>query len=297
MKIKYRTYWIHTKMVVNMNKFEDYLHHVLDELPASVVLDAMNYSLLAGGKRIRPNLLFHALRAYGIEEEKGYAAAAAIEMIHTYSLIHDDLPAMDNDTLRRGKPTCHVKFGEGVAILAGDGLLTQAFCQLLKSDVDAQGLLCMSHLLADFSGANGMILGQIKDLEGEGNPQIDVEGLKDIHIYKTGKLITLPLLFASIIAHHQEDCPVWEEVGRYIGLSFQIQDDVLDVTSTNEVLGKNVHSDAENDKRTYVSLMGIEDAKQSATLYYEKAWSLVSTLSIDATCMKPVFDTLAQRKN
>ena len=216
-------------------------------------------------------------------------------MIHTYSLIHDDLPAMDNDTLRRGKPTCHVKFTEGIAILAGDGLLTQAFYQITKASNKSENIAQMCKLLADYSGSNGMILGQIKDLQGEHNPNIDVAGLQDIHVYKTGKLITLPLLFAAILSGHCDDMPTWDEVGKYIGLSFQIQDDVLDVTSSNEVLGKNVHSDAENDKSTYVSLMGLEEAQTTAIHYYDKAWSLLTSLSIDADAMKPVFDTLTQR--
>lgn len=280
-----------------MSEFEAYLASSLDALPESSVKAAMLYSLMAGGKRIRPQLLFSALRAYGVKEQRGYAAAAAIEMIHTYSLIHDDLPAMDNDTLRRGLPTCHVKYGEDVAILAGDALLTQAFVQGTMSCEKHDDALHIVSLLADYSGADGMVLGQIKDLEGEVNPDIDVESLKDIHYYKTGKLITLPLLCAAILADHKEDMDTWTRIGHNIGLSFQIQDDVLDVTSSVEVLGKNINSDAENDKRTYVSLMGIEEAGACAARYYKEAWELLSTLPIDTAAMKPVFDTLTKRKH
>lgn len=280
-----------------MSEFERYLEHVLDPIADSAVKEAMQYSLMAGGKRIRPQLLFSALQAYGEKEEMGYAAAAAIEMIHTYSLIHDDLPAMDNDTLRRGKPTCHVQFNEAVAILAGDALLTQAFVQGASACEDPKKAIAIVKLLAQYSGADGMVLGQIKDLEGEVDPSIDVDGLKDIHFYKTGKLITLPLLIAAVLSGHEEDEETWIEIGNYIGLSFQIQDDILDVTSSNEVLGKNVHSDAENHKSTYVSMLGIENAQKSADLYYQKAWDLLGILPIKADAMKPVFDALTKRKH
>lgn len=291
----YKRCWIRIRRVMIMSDFEDYLSHTLDELTPSVVVDAMKYSLMAGGKRIRPSLLFHALQAYGVEAEKGYSAAAAIEMIHTYSLIHDDLPAMDNDTLRRGRATCHVKYGEAIAILAGDALLTQAFSQLSSASETCGDIANMMKLLADYSGADGMVLGQVKDLQGEGNSNIQVDDLKDIHVYKTGKLLTLPLLFAAILAGHQEDLVIWDEVGKYIGLSFQIQDDVLDVTSSSEILGKNINSDAENEKSTYVSLMGIDEAKKSAEHYYDKAWDLVDILNIEHDCMKPVFELLSKR--
>ena len=280
-----------------MSEFEKYLEHVLDGVSDSVVKEAMKYSLLAGGKRIRPQLLFSALEAYGLKETQGYTMAAAIEMIHTYSLIHDDLPAMDNDTLRRGLPTCHVKFNEAIAILAGDALLTQAFVQGCEACDDSKIALSLTKLLAQYSGADGMVLGQIKDLKGELDTTIDVEGLQDIHFYKTGKLITLPLLSAAILARHEEHMDTWIQIGKYIGLSFQIQDDILDVTSSNEVLGKNVNSDVDNHKHTYVSLMGIEEAQKSADMYYRMAWELVEALPIDSAAMKPVFDTLTKRKH
>ena len=243
-----------------MSDFESYLSHCLDTLEHSRVREAMQYSLMAGGKRIRPRLLLAVLRAYGFEETIGYPVAAAIEMIHTYSLIHDDLPAMDNDTLRRGMPTCHVKFGEDVAILAGDALLTQAFYTAAACTCRAEVLVEILKLLSEFSGANGMILGQIKDLEGEANPGIDHAGLQVIHYYKTGRLLSLPLVCAALLAGHREDAAVWERIGADTGLSFQIQDDILDVTSTVEELGKNINSDAENEKTTYVTLMGVEAA-------------------------------------
>lgn len=280
-----------------MPDFESYLSHCLDTLEHSRVREAMQYSLLAGGKRVRPKLLLAVLRAYGLEESIGYPVAAAIEMIHTYSLIHDDLPAMDNDTLRRGMPTCHVKYGEDVAILAGDALLTQAFHTAAMCPCRAEVLVEILKLLSDFSGANGMILGQIKDLEGEANPSIDHAGLQDIHYYKTGRLLSLPLVCAALIAERNEDVAVWERIGADTGLSFQIQDDILDVTSTVEELGKNINSDAENDKTTYVTLMGIEAAQKEADVYYQRALAQLATLQLDAAPVRKLFDQLMKRKN
>lgn len=200
-----------------MNNFEEYLLHTLDGVQDSKVKEAMKYSLMAGGKRIRPRLLFAVLSAYGVREEAGYPVAAAIEMIHTYSLIHDDLPAMDNDTLRRGKPTCHVQFDEATAILAGDALLTQAF--IIASEVDTTSALKADILraLAQYSGADGMILGQIKDIEGEAKASVTLEELLDIFEYKTGKLLTLPMVCACFIAERKGDISVWKKIGRAIG--------------------------------------------------------------------------------
>ena len=156
-----------------MSAFLNYLEHTLDQVANSKVKEAMNYSLLAGGKRIRPLLLLATLQAFNIEESIGYPCASAIEMIHTYSLIHDDLPSMDNDTLRRGKPTCHVQYGEACAIWAGDGLLTQAFYELSKSKYSNKLL----PYVADYSGSNGMILGQIDDLAFENQTNITLDQL------------------------------------------------------------------------------------------------------------------------
>lgn len=296
MKIKYKNYWKRIRKGQTVDNFEEYLLHSLDNVQQSAVKDAMLYSLMAGGKRIRPKLLFHALKAYGLHEEIGISAACAIEMIHTYSLIHDDLPAMDNDTLRRGKPTCHVTYGEDIAILAGDALLTQAFYEISLASEDLQSIQMMCKYLAEYSGSNGMIFGQFLDLEGEKQNHTSSEQLENIHVYKTGKLITLPLIFAAILAGHSQDIEIWKKVGCFIGLSFQIQDDILDVTSSNEILGKNVQSDIQNNKATYVSLLDIDEAEKKALEYYEKAWDYMNTLHINSIEMKPVFEELIKRK-
>lgn len=279
-----------------MSEFESYLSTCLDELPASPVKDAMYYSLLAGGKRIRPNLLFCGLLAYGIDPQKGFAAAAAIEMIHTYSLIHDDLPSMDNDTLRRGKPTCHIAYGEATAILAGDALLTQAFVEVSQASDDSNVVTQMVKALAAYSGAEGMVLGQSRDLEAEAKPAQSVEDLKNIHLYKTGKLLTLPLLFACLLAGKRQDREAWKQIGQNIGLAFQIQDDIFDVTASAEQLGKS-SSDLANDKATYVKFMGIEAARDEVTRLLEDTRTMIKQLQLHDQALLALIDTIAKRES
>lgn len=188
-----------------MSDFEAYLRSLKEGCTPSRTVDAMFYSLLGGGKRVRPRLLFAALRGYGLPEQTGYPCAAAIEMIHTYSLIHDDLPAMDDDTLRRGRKTCHIAFDEATAILAGDGLLTDAFSIVLRcACTDAQKVKLVS-LLSEYSGSGGMILGQTLDIAAEAVQELDRAQLEKIHLHKTGCLLTLPLLCAAVLAGHEED--------------------------------------------------------------------------------------------
>lgn len=279
-----------------MHEFEAYLASLFDPVAPSKVKDAMMYSLLNEGKRIRPKLVFATLQAYGIKPEKGFAAAAAIEMIHTYSLIHDDLPAMDNDTLRRGKPTCHVQFDEATAILAGDGLLTMAFSQAVQASEDAKINCAIVKEVVEHAGANGMILGQIRDIEGEKKQLEQVSQLQDIHIYKTGKLLTLPLICGALLSNHGADIDSWKEIGKLIGLSFQIQDDVLDVTATTEELGKNANSDLENNKATYVRIMGIQNATKEAIVLFDQAKEILSSLNIHKEPMEEIFQYLIHRK-
>ena len=238
--------------------FEEYMRSLYPE-QVSRVQEAELYSLLAGGKRVRPNLHFAALEAYGIDKEVGYPVGCAIEMIHTYSLIHDDLPAMDNDDFRRGKPTCHKQYDEATAILAGDGLLTRAFETIAKTKCEHMGLLVST--LAKASGDEGMILGQELDIMLENSTTATIEQLKKVHLNKTGQLLAVPLTTAAIVANRLEDIPVLFEVGTLLGLAFQIQDDIFDVTKTNEEMGKSC-SDLENGKATYVSVLGLDKAQQ-----------------------------------
>lgn len=279
-----------------MKTFEAYLSNCLDDVKSSKVKEAMLYSLMGEGKRIRPRLLFAALMGYDLDPSVGYSSAASIEMIHTYSLIHDDLPAMDDDTLRRGKPTCHVLYGEATAILAGDALLSESFFQASKASEDPIIANKIVTALASYSGANGMVLGQIRDLEAEKKEIESVEDLQNIHLYKTGKLLTLPFICAAYLAKQDQDIENWIEIGKKIGLSFQIQDDILDVTSSSEVLGKNVQSDLENEKATYVRFWGIEKCSEEAKRLYQEAMDLMHTMKIDCEVLDSLLAELVTRK-
>lgn len=258
----------------------------------SSVKEAMLYSLLLGGKRIRPRLLYDVLNGYGIDDEIGDRFAIAIEMIHTYSLIHDDLPAMDNDDYRRGNLTCHKKFNEATAILAGDALLTEAFNVVTKADIDAEKRVKCIEILASKAGANGMILGQILDMEEiEGITNID--DLYNIHLHKTGCLLQSPLLIAAILADREDDINTWSEIGAELGLAFQVQDDILDVTESEETLGKST-SDITNNKVSVVSLLGIDEATRVMNNFYDSSIELIK--GIQSFNPSFILDTIARLK-
>lgn len=258
-------------------RIEKILQSYMDSLPESNVRSAMEYSLMAGGKRIRPNLLYAVLHGYGIDETKGDCFAAALEMIHTYSLIHDDLPAMDNDDLRRGKPTCHKQFDEATAILAGDGLLTYAFQVASLSKLPSEITVQCIHYLAKMSGIEGMVHGQDLDMnEGENS---DWEYLKTVHYFKTGCLLSVPLMIAASIAEkNNNEIISWHTIGQKIGLAFQIQDDILDVELSAEEFGKSV-SDSDNHKVTSVTLLGKEKAEVLMNQLYEEAEDIIAEMA------------------
>ncbi len=281
-----------------MNSFDitPYLQEALDYAPDGIVKEAAYYSLLNGGKHVRSKILFATLDAYHMPLNKGIEAAIAIEMIHTYSLIHDDLPSMDNDTLRRGKPTCHVKYGEDIAILAGDTLLTEAFRYAAKSCERGNTKLVVEQFV-DAAGIKGMIYGQQLDISNE-NKSIDIDELKEINHYKTAKLITLPMIIGSIIADkYSGDKECWEQIGYKLGLAFQIQDDILDVTASTDVLGKDTNSDERNQKTTYVSLLGLEKSKEIVETLLNDIEGLLDTLIIDKRAMMELIEELRNRKN
>lgn len=238
-----------------MNNFEEKLISKLDYLKDSTVKNAMTYALSGKGKRVRPRLLYDALKGFNCDFNVDNIAVA-IEMIHTYSLVHDDLPAMDDDILRRGRNTCHIEFDEATAILTGDALLTEAFNLVSRANLKSEKLIKIVKLMADFSGANGMIYGQEIDIKSEGK-ELDFENLKTIHKYKTGALISLPLQIACVVSKNDELIPKFKQIGYKLGLAFQIQDDILDVTFTSEELGKS-NSDLENQKATSVSVLGLK---------------------------------------
>lgn len=267
------------KMVSWMNFKEelkdrvDHIEAILKEyLPKEegwqkTVIAAMNYSVLAGGKRLRPMLMEEAYRLFGGKGREIEPFMAAIEMIHTYSLVHDDLPAMDNDEYRRGRKTTHVVYGEAMAILAGDGLLNYAFETAMKSftmEGDLEKKARALSVLAQKAGIYGMIGGQTADIEAEDlGDQVTTEHLMFIHAHKTSALIEAAMMTGAILAGaSQEETAQIEKAAYEIGIAFQIQDDILDVTSTLEMLGKPIGSDAKNHKTTYVTLKGLEESRK-----------------------------------
>lgn len=240
-----------------LKDFEDYLLSHIKEQSGTNLEASMNYSLSAQGKRLRPLLLIAVIDSFSDSVVTGYPAAAALEMIHTYSLIHDDLPAMDNDDLRRGKPTNHIQFDEATAILAGDALLTLAFKVVTQGELDAEIKIKLTQLLADVSGYEGMVGGQKSDIDGE-NATLELEDIERIHLRKTGALIKMAAVSGGLITKQPD--VVLEKLAQFaedIGISYQIRDDILDVVGTEEELGKGVATDTELGKSTYPSLLGL----------------------------------------
>lgn len=261
------------------------------------MLEAMSYSVRNGGKRIRPMLTLEFCRACGEEPQKAIPFACALEMIHTYSLIHDDLPCMDNDDMRRGKPSNHKVFGEANALLAGDGLLTLAFETALTADVDAEKRAAVALVLSKAAGCAGMIAGQVMDLENEGK-KASLKEVSATDRLKTGELIRAAALLGCIAAGADGNktkaaCEYCDN----IGLAFQIVDDILDVTSDDVTLGKPVGSDSENEKSTYVSLLGLEKSKALAVELTEKAKKALEIFGKEKDFLVQLADKLAHRNN
>lgn len=269
------------------------LIQITDCFQGSKVKDAMKYSLLAGGKRIRPLLMLRIIQSYGLNYHDYIDAACAIEMIHTYSLIHDDLPGMDNDDLRRGNLTCHRQFDEATAILAGDGLLNEAVNVILRANYNSELKIALLSILYQASGVNGMILGQALDIEFE-NKKANRKELDLIHHHKTGDLISASMQMGALVAN-VDDLETFKEIGYKIGLAFQIQDDILDVVGNSELLGKNVGSDIENNKSTYVTLMGVGKSQEIADCYFNEATALINKLKINHELILEVLEKLKRR--
>lgn len=242
----------------------------------SSVADAMDYSLEAGGKRIRPVLVLAFCHMCGGDYRKAAAPAAAIEMIHTFSLIHDDLPCMDNDDFRRGKPSCHKKFGEACAVLAGDALAIRPFQVIAESELNDSMKIKLIAELACSSGAEGMIGGQIIDMENEQRSTVNGENLRMMYALKTGRLIKTSCVMGCIASEaSDEQVKNAEEYAHCLGLAFQIIDDILDVTGDEAALGKPIGSDAEENKTTFVTLYGIENAREEAVKLTDKAMKIL----------------------
>ena len=259
--------------------FETELKRELKELSyPETIAKGMEYATLNGGKRLRPFLLFATLELLNENIKKGVKSAIALEMIHSYSLVHDDLPALDNDDYRRGKLTTHKVFGEAEGILIGDSLLTYAFYVLSQKNLkflSSEQIVNIISKTSEYAGINGMIGGQMIDIESE-NKKIGLETLKYIHSHKTGKLIKLPIEIACIIANVEKDKrKVLEEYADLIGLAFQVKDDILDVEGTFEDLGKPVGSDVDLHKATYPSILGMKESKKILNDTVEKAKEII----------------------
>ncbi|HHX58000.1 MAG TPA: polyprenyl synthetase family protein [Clostridiales bacterium] len=254
-------------------KLIEYNKKSSENLSQGNVIDAMNYSLQAGGKRIRPVLTLEFCRICGVDYNKAISSACAIEMVHTFSLIHDDLPAMDDDDFRRGKFSCHKAFGEDVAILAGDALSARAF-EIIVNDklLDSDTKIKLIQVLADAVGVNGMIGGQVIDMENESKNDLNNDDLTQMCLLKTGALLRAACKMGCIVAGADEKViENADEFAKNIGLAFQIVDDILDVTSTQDLLGKPIGSDAQQNKTTFVALNGIDEAKNKAETLTNKA--------------------------
>ncbi|RGT63600.1 polyprenyl synthetase family protein [Coprobacillus sp. AF34-1BH] len=276
-----------------VNEINQRLKTILNDYPKSKVKEAMLYSLQAGGKRIRPFIVLQVIRAYNQNYHDYIDIACALEMIHTYSLIHDDLPGMDNDDLRRGKPTCHKQFGEATAILAGDGLLNEAVNIIVKTSLASDLKIALISCLYQASGISGMIYGQELDIENE-NKKLSIDKLNTIHHYKTGKLLSCAFQLGGLIASPQ-DVKVLKEIGYKVGLAFQIQDDILDVISDSKTLGKPVGSDASNHKETYTTLIGVEASQKEVDKLFKEAIELVYSLSINHGLIIEIIELLWKR--
>ena len=264
------------------------------------IFEAMEYSVMGGGKRIRPVMMLESYRLFGGEElERVAPFMAAQEMIHTYSLVHDDLPAMDNDDLRRGRKTTHVVYGEDMGILAGDALLNYAYetvADALVRTEDKQAAARAFQILATKAGVYGMVGGQVVDVQKTGQA-LDEETLEFIYRLKTGALLEASLMAGAALAGADEtQLQQMERIGYLVGMAFQIQDDILDVTSTTQELGKPVGSDDRNEKTTYVTLYGMEDAEAAVEEYSREAMQLLEKLPGDRTFLREMITMLIHRK-
>lgn len=292
-------------------KYKSMIENVLDEIscipsvPQASVYEAMRYSLMAGGKRIRPILTVFVTKMLGGDILSAIYTGAAIECIHTYSLIHDDLPCMDDDDLRRGMPTCHKKFSESTALLAGDGLLNKAF-EILSGDehitLDSGVRIKLIKTLSNASGVRGMIGGQVLDLEGEKKSNLMLDELKLMHEKKTGAMIAVSAELGALISglSYENEREKYEKILEFstkLGLAFQIKDDILDVTGDETVLGKPIGSDAEMGKNTFITLLGIDEAEKYLSSLTKEAVNALDIFGADAEPLRQLaLDLLVREK-
>lgn len=265
-----------------------------------LIVESMKYSLMAGGKRVRPMLIFAAIEMFDGDLEAAKPTAVALEMIHTMSLIHDDLPSMDNDDLRRGKPTNHVKYGEDIAILAGDALLSESFAHVAKNTkgVPAERVVRVIQILGDAVGPVGLAGGQVMDLKSEGKPDVGMDTLTWIHTHKTAALLKAAVSAGAVLAGAtEEQIAKCEEYAIKIGLAFQVADDILDVEASSEDLGKTAGKDEATEKTTYPKLLGLERSKEVAKEMVAEAKAALSEFGDKAAPLNGLADYIIMRKN
>ena len=285
-----------------VREIEDSLQNYLPKQKGyqKIIMEAMGYSLLAGGKRLRPMLMKETYTLFGGHSKVIEPFMAAIEIVHTFSLVHDELPAMVNDEYRRGRKTTHVVYGEDMAILAGDALLNYAFETAVKAFVlepeDSLTIGNAIRVLGEKAGIYGMLGGQVIDVKETGHA-VSKDVLDTIYELKTGALIEAAMMIGAILGGaSQEEVKTVERIASLVGLAFQVQDDILDVTSTQEELGKPIHSDEKNEKTTYVTLLGIDDAKKVVEEKSEEAISLLQTLPNENPYLEELLIELIHRK-
>lgn len=278
---------------------ESHMYNLVKELQGPQVLkESMLYSLEAGGKRIRPLFVAAVCEMFNQPQNAMYTVGSAIEIIHTYSLMHDDLPCMDDDDMRRGKPTNHKVFGEALAVLAGDALNSMAFGLLASMpNVSSEQRLELVEMLSKYAGAAGMVGGQVLDMEGE-KRQLSLAELENIHVNKTGALLRFSIESGAVLCNAtKEQRAALVEYAHHIGLAFQIQDDILDIEGTSEQLGKTAGKDVESDKSTYPALLTLDGAKQKLAEHYDLAIAALNRLTVDSTLLREIAMYIVRRSN
>lgn len=284
-------------MTEELPKIEQELLNLVERIEAPKQLkESMSYSLKAGGKRIRPLFVVAVSNMFQYNEPEVYTVAASIEMIHTYSLIHDDLPSMDDDDLRRGQPTNHVVYGEALAVLAGDALNSLSFGVLAQMDrIAADKRVELINLLSFSAGAEGMVGGQVLDMDGE-TRKLTLQELEQVHVSKTGALLRFSIEAGAILADAtEEERKALVEYAHHIGLAFQIQDDILDIIGTSEELGKTAGKDIESNKSTYPALLTLEGARDKLEEHYNAALSALHQLEVNTSLLDELTEYIVRR--
>lgn len=283
----------------NISKIEEEMYDLVIRIQAPEQLkESMLYSLKAGGKRIRPLLVLAVCEMFNNKQKEAFTVGAAVEMIHTYSLIHDDLPSMDNDDLRRGKPTNHVVYGDALATLAGDALNTLSFGVLARMEnVSSEKRIELINLLSIAAGAEGMVGGQVLDIDGE-KRQLNLTELEHVHVNKTGAILRFSIESGAVLSNATiEERKTLVEYAHHIGLAFQIQDDILDIVGTSEQLGKTAGKDVESHKSTYPALLTINGAKQKLKEHYEFAIAALDNLEGNTSLLREFAEYIVSRIN